>query len=290
MPEPKIMITGSKGFIGINVKKAFKNVVEFDVAINKIHNIFDRYMISEFLKKEKPQVVIHLAANAHPPTSIAYPPHDLETNILGTVNLLECCKEFGINHFIYSSSAVVYGQPRYLPINENHPINPSIPYGISKFSGELYCKYYHKIGVPTTILRFFNIYGESQPYGYFVPDIIKKIKEIKTKKIELKGSPQDSRDFLHVEDLANCIKQVVIKKPFGQIFNVGGGKGYQIKQVAEIITKILNKQKTFYYNASAKKKKGTKLHADIRLAKKTLNWKPKISLYEGLKRTIDYYN
>ncbi len=282
------MVTGSRGFIGRNVSKKFQNLVEYDVQINKTHNIFDKYAIAKFLKAEKPDVVIHLAANANPSVSIEYPPYDLETNITGTVDLLECCKDEGIEHFIYSSSAVVYGNPKSLPIREDHPINPANPYGISKYAGELYCKYYEKLGLPVTILRFFNIYGENQSKGFFIPDIIKKISSTKSQKLPMRGSPNDSRDFLYVDDLASCVKKVVEKEPTGEIINVGGGKEHKILDVANLICKIMKKKKKLYYKKPIKNS-GSSFHADISHAQKILDWKPKTELKDGLKRTVSSY-
>lgn len=287
--EPKVMISGSRGFVGKRVAKLFKNVAEYDIAIDRTHSISNKYAISKFLKKENPDIVIHLAANPHVQTSYTDPHFDLELNTSGTLNMLECCHDHGIDHFIFSSTAYVYGEPQYMPIDINHPTNPTSPYGISKLASELYCKFYEKQGLPVTILRFFNIYGDGQPYGYVIPDITKRIRETKGSRFEMRGSPEDVRDFLIVEDLADCIRQVVRKRPIGKILNVGGGKNYTILEVANMISKILKNPKTFYYPKQSSVKKISRLHADITQTTKLLDWKPKTSLEEGLKQVVPKY-
>jgi nucleoside-diphosphate-sugar epimerase len=221
------------------------------------------------------------------------PVYDMNLNIGGTLNLLEVCKNRKIDLLLFSSTAYVYGEPLYQPIDENHKrfhMGIDTPYGISKSACESYCNYYSKkCGVPITIMRFFNIYGPNQSLGLVVPDIIDNIMKSKDGKVKLRGTDADSRDFLYVDDLADAISQIVKKRIVGETINLGGKDNVKIIDLAKKIADTAGKDIIFEVKKQSEASKISSLHADISKAEKLLDWSPKTSLEDGLKKVIESY-
>ena len=287
----KIMITGSRGFIGSALTKYFDNPIEYDISLDRGMSVLNKHALSLFMDKVKPNIIIHLAGNSLPSKSVEDPAYDMNLNIGGTLNLLEVCKNRKIDLLLFSSTAYVYGEPQYLPVDENHQqAHPNLPYGISKSACESYCNYYReKCGVPATIMRFFNIYGPNQPLGLVVPDILDKIMKSEDGKVKLRGTDADSRSFLYVDDLANAVSQIVRKRIVGETINLGGKDNVKIIDLAKKIAKIVGKDITFEVKKQSEASKISSLHANISKAEKLLDWSPKTSLEDGLKKVIESY-
>ena len=287
----KIMITGSRGFIGSALTKYFDNPIEYDIALDRRMSVLNEHALSLFMDKVEPNIIIHLAGNPLAPKSVEDPIYDMNLNIGGTLNLLEVCKNRKIDLLLFSSTAYVYGESLYLPVVENHQQTyPNSPYGISKSACESYCNYYReKCGVPATIMRFFNIYGPNQPLGLVVPDILDKIMKSEDGKVKLRGTDADSRDFLYVDDLANAISKIVQKRITGETINLGGKGNVKIIDLAKKIAQIVGKDITFEVKKQSETSKISNLHADISKAEKLLDWSPKTSLEEGLKKVVESY-
>ena len=285
------MITGSRGFIGSALTKYFDNPIEYDIALDRRMSVLNEHALSLFMDKVEPNIIIHLAGNPFAPKSVEDPVYDMNLNIGGTLNLLEVCKNRKIDLLLFSSTAYVYGEPQYLPVDENHQqVHPNLPYGISKSTCESYCNYYReKCGVPTTIMRFFNIYGPNQSLGLVVPDILDNIMKSRDGKVKLRGTDADSRDFLYVDDLANAISKIVKKRISGETINLGGKDNVKIIDLAEKIAQIAGKDITFEVKKQSEASKISSLHADISKAEKLLDWSPKTSLEDGLKKVIESY-
>ena len=289
----KIMITGSRGFIGSALTKYFDNPIEYDIALDRRMSVLNEHALSLFMDKVEPNIIIHLAGYPFAPKSVEDPVYDMNLNIGGTLNLLEVCKNRKIDLLLFSSTAYVYGEPLYLPVDENHQrfhMGTDTPYGISKSACESYCNYYReKCGVPATIMRFFNIYGPNQPLGLVVPDILDKIMKSEDGKVKLRGTDVDSRDFLYVDDLANAISKIVQKRITGETINLGGKGNVKIIDLAKKIAQIVGKDITFEVKKQTETSKISNLHADISKAEKLLDWSPKTSLEDGLKKVIESY-
>ncbi len=284
----KIMITGSRGFIGSALTRYFDNTIEYDITIDEGMSVLNEHTLSLFIDKVKPNIIIHLAGNALPSKSVDDPVYDMKLNIGGTLNLLEVCRNRKIDLLLFSSTAYVYGKPLHLPVDEDHQqAYPNLPYGISKSACESYCNYYRKkYGVPITIMRFFNVYGPNQTLGFVVPDMINNIIKNKDEKIKLKCTDTDSRNFLYVDDLANAVSQIVQKRIVGETINLGGKDNVKIIDLAKKIAKIIGKNITFEMEKHSEKSKISSIYADISKAEKLLDWSPKTSLEEGLKKII----
>lgn len=285
----KILITGSEGFIGSHLVKHLSKsfeIIKFDLRISSFQDTREPKYVMKFLKENKPDIVVHLAANADVSMSKDDAKIDLELNTVGTINMLDAIKETGIDLFILSSSAQVYGEPQYLPMNEEHPLNPKSAYAIAKMAAEKYCDFYReKFGLPTTIFRFFNVYGPGQPATVVIPNLINKINLAKNS-IDMLGSKNDSRDFIYVDDICDAFDKCIQHKPVGEIINLGSGKETKILELSEVIAKILNKKIKFIYSDKINPSKINRMIASIDKAKKILKWEPKTNLEDGVKKVI----
>lgn len=298
----KVVVTGGAGFIGshtvdILIKNGYEVVVIDNLSRGKKDNInsnakFIRMDIKsnglrKVFKQEKPDFVMHLAAQIDLAKSIEDPLFDAKENILGTINLLECCK--WVKKIVYSSSIAVYGIPKYLPVDEKHPTELFSPYGLSKFVSEEYIRLYNKLyGLSYTILRYSNVYGPRQS-----PEGEAGVVSIFTKKLLRKESPiifgdgRQTRDFVYVEDVANA-NLLALQSDKNGIYNIGSGKETEINELFRRIKDIIRVNVNPNYEKPRKEIK--RICVNYENASKYLKWKPKTSLKEGLKKTIEWFS
>jgi len=273
-----IFVTGSLGFIGRKIiEKLPKSGVLTDSDNSKR---IDLRNIKEVLKIDSADVVIHLGGKI-PKKELSWKDY-FDNNVSGTINVLEYCIKKKIKKLIYVSS-YVYGNPEYCPIDENHPVNPHSAYNESKYLAERLCKFYcDKTELNLTILRPFNIFGESMNEGFLLTNLINAVKTDKKITIVNKDS---KRDFLYIDDFVDLILKIKDYNCKFEIFNVGTGISFSfydvIKKIEHITSKKLNldyfeDDKTFMED----------IQADISKVKEKLNWKPKIKFEEGLKKML----
>jgi UDP-glucose 4-epimerase len=295
-----ILVTGSSGFIGSHLverlrRKGFK-VIGLDHRPSIFTDIIGDIRNYDLLKEimQNINVVVHCAAQTSVIKSVENPIFDAEDNILGTLNVLEAARRTNkIECFIYLSSAAVYGIPHYVPIDENHPCHPISPYGISKLAGEHYTKVYFEIyNLPTICIRLFNVYGKNQdlesPYSSVISKFINRI--IKNLPLIIYGDGEQTRDFIHVNDVVDMIiKAIECKEAIGEIFNCGTGKETSINELARIMMSLSGKTLEIKYS-NARPSDIRRSCADIRKAEKILGFKPKISLEKGLEELLKNHN
>jgi len=298
----KIIITGGAGFIGsCVVKRLIKDkhdlIIIDDLSsstLDSLKNVFDRIVfvnenvlnidrIEDYFKKT--DIVIHLAAIPSVEESIRNPVRVFQVNTLGTLYLLELCRKHDIDRFIYASSASVYGNPIYIPIDEEHPCNPLSIYGVSKYSSELLVlNYYRNYGLKYTILRLFNVYGPGMKDGviyHFIRNMLL------SKEIVIYGDGRQTRDFIYVDDVSEAI-HCVINYPRNNVYNIGSGQGISINQLFNKVRSILGLNVEPVYKPS---RTGDIEHsiANINRAINEIGWRPKTSLEDGLVKTIEYF-
>lgn len=294
--ETSILVTGGLGQIGSYISNILSYENDVTILDNFSNNIKD-IKISSNIKIKKGDIrdnndlreydiIIHLAAQIYVDKSINDPMYDADNNINGTLNILESSRRSDIEKFIYISSAAVYGRPEYLPIDEKHPTNPISPYGLSKLTGERYSKLYHDLyGLPVTCLRFFNVYSPFQdpnnPYSGVITKFINRIKNSESPIIF--GDGNQTRDFVYIDDVANVISKTIYnKRCIGKIFNIGNGMPTKIKDLAEIIISMSNKNLNIKF-MPPKIGDIMESYADLTNAKEILAYKPKYALGQGLK-------
>jgi len=242
--------------------------------------------LKRLYSQKKSDLIYHLAAQVVVPYSMENPIEDFETNARGTLNVLEKARKDDAR-LVFASSAAVYGNTTKLPTPENFGFNPASCYGLSKVVGEQYCNMYSKqYGLDITILRFANVYG-SKGHGV-ISDFLDKI-SVNPGKLEIIGTGQQSRDFVHVSDVVEALTLVAISDDaIGETYNIGFGKTTKIIDLAKMILKILGLLDKTIITTTDIPWQGdiNTIWFDINKVKRDLNWHPKLSLEENLKEMI----
>lgn len=302
----KILITGGCGFIGSHVvdNLIFANydvVIVDNLSTGKISNLDhkDKVVfynqditkdISNVFEKEKPEIVIHMAAQVMLRKSLEEPLFDANVNILGTLNVLENCRKFGVKKVIYTSTGGArVGEPEYLPVDEKHPLNPCSPYGISKHTAEHYVWMYNQIyGLDYLIFCFGNVYGpRDDPDSKRVTSLfIDKI--LRGEAPQVFGDGEQTRDFIYVKDLVEFIVQSFEKNPEHKLFHLANGKQISVNYIVKCLKEINGKDFSVEYK-SAVNGEVRDICLDTKLAEQELGWRPKHSFEEGLKETYNWF-
>jgi len=276
-----ILVTGSSGFIG---RKVLEKLPKLGVITDYDNSIrVNLQNIDEVMKIDSADIVIHLAGKT-PKKELKWNDY-FNNNISSTLNILEYCVIKNVKKLIYVSN-YIYGNPKYSPIDEIHPINPHNAYSESKYLGERLCKFYcDKMNINLIILRPFNIYGESMNKNFLLSNLINSIKTDQKMTIVNKDS---RRDFLHVDDFVDLILKIKDYNCKFEIFNVGTGISFSFNEIIEKIEKITSKKLNLEY-LEDKKIFMDDIKADISKIKEKLDWKPKVGIDEGLKRMLKNY-
>ena len=302
----KILVTGGAGFIGSNITdKYIENghdvVIVDNLETGRFSNINPKakfYQMdirspeleSVFLD-EKPQVVNHHAAQMDVRRSVVDPKYDADVNVLGSLNLLENARKYQVEHILYSSSGgTVYGEPEYLPCDENHPIHPICPYGATKYMFELYLDMYHYMyDMHYTVFRYPNVYGPRQdPHGeagvvaIFTGQILKNLPIIIT------GDGKQQRDFVFVGDVATANVLATENAKDSNVYNLGSATPTDINQIFMALKEITGYPGDAKHGP-AKLGETRKIYLNAEKIKNTLGWEPSVSLMDGLRATVGYF-
>lgn len=297
----KVMVTGGAGFIGFHLSKTLSNLtndltIYDNLSSGKIENIYDvpsaKFVkgdildLKTLLSQEKTDLIYHLAAQVVVPYSMENPIEDFDTNAKGTLCVLEKARKDDAK-VVFASSAAVYGNPSVFPTPENYGFHPFSCYGLSKVVGEEYCQMYREqYGLDIVITRFANVYG-SRCHGVIHDFLDKLIKN--PNKLEIIGTGQQCRDFVHVSDVVNALVKVgTMESTVGEVYNLGFGKTVSILELAKMMLIIMGLQNKTVVTTTNVSWHGdvTKIWFDITKAKKELNWNPMVSLEDNIKEII----
>lgn len=302
----RILVTGGAGFIGSHLVEKLigdgeRVTVVDDFSVGKMRNlpkhqnlkviklsVLDKKMRTFFNKIE---VVYHLAALTRPQESILDPENTTKVNVLGTLKVLEACRDFKVRRLVYTSSTSLYGHQNKLPIAESAKPNPMSPYALTKLVGEQYCKLFEVMyGLESNYIRPFNVFGPRQStkgtYAAAVPNFINHL--LKNTSSNITGDGSQARDFVYVEDVVDLMILLSKTPVVGEAFNAGSGVKTSIIKLYKTIEKIIGKQLAPNYIPEVYEPKYTL--GDMTKAKRLLGYKPKYDLINGLKKTIAYYS
>ncbi|MBI4769842.1 MAG: NAD-dependent epimerase/dehydratase family protein [Chloroflexi bacterium] len=301
----KILVTGGAGFIGSHVADALiaaghEVVIVDNLSTGRESNLNPKAKfikmdirdprLDEVFAAERPEIVDHHAAQTAVSRSVAEPLFDTEVNINGSINLLECARRRGVRKFIYiSTGGAVYGEPEYLPCDEDHPISPICPYGASKHTVEHYLFMYKELyGLDYTVLRYANVYGPRQdPHGEAGVVAIFAGRMLRGQPVTINGSGEQERDFVYVGDCARA-NLLALGDGRSGIFNISVGLGTNINHICAELTAITGYRLAPNYGPP-KPGETFRIYLDVARASRDLGWTPEVPLSVGLMRTVEYF-
>ena len=311
--QKKVLVTGAEGFIGSHLTerlvalgaevKALVMYNSFNTwgwidtfrpgEKNKLHIICADIREADLLKStlKDIDIVFHLAALIAIPYSYVSPSSYIKTNIEGTLNLLQAARDHGVEKFLHTSTSEVYGTALYTPIDEKHPLQGQSPYSASKIGADMIAEsFYRSFDLPVTTVRPFNTYGPRQSMRAIIPTLI--VEMLSNDKIQL-GSLHPIRDFTYVSDtVEGFLKTAETDDINGEIINIGSAQGISIGKLAEKLMKMMNKKITVESEEKRVRPPQSEVNQLIcnnNKAKELIDWQPKMSLDEGLEKTINWF-
>lgn len=300
----KVLITGGAGFIGSNIakigmEKGHKLVIYDNLFSGYQENLkgIDATFVNGDIRDEEKlvtamkgaEVVFHLAAHVGNVRSVNDPILDTAVNVQGTISVLEAMKKCGVSRLAYSSTAAGYGEPVTLPIDEEHPMNPDSPYGVSKIAAEKMVLCYSRLfGWKVTCLRYFNAYGVNQrfdAYGNVIPIFSDRLK--RGVPLVIYGDGEQTRDFVNVDDIAEA-NWLAMEKQLTGYFNIATGQKVSINELIQALENVSGKTIIKDYQSPRKGEVRNSV-ASIDKAREVLGFAPKISLEAGLAKYWDWF-
>ena len=311
----RVLVTGGCGFIGCNFLRLMvserpetewvnldaltyagrsENTEDFAGAENYrfVHGKIEDGMLVEALSSEGEgfDVVVNFAAESHVDRSIAGPRIFVETNVLGTQNLLEAARRHGVSRFVQVSTDEVYGSlgPDDPPFTEKSPLEPNSPYSASKASADLLCRSYHEtFGMPVLVTRCSNNYGPYQYPEKLIPSFIRHAMD--GEPVPLYGDGMNVRDWLHVEDHCRAVALVMDGGEPGGVYNVGGSNEHTNLEITKLILEALDKPETLISYVTDRLGHDRRYAIDSTHLQDSLGWKPEHDFEGGIRRTIEWY-
>lgn len=297
----KAIVIGGAGFIGSHmvdqlVQEQIEVIVVDNQPLGKLDCDYDTvsfhqmdmhdHRLEHLFAIERPDYVFHFAAQVSVGKSMQAPTNDAYANIIGTINLLQYAVKYNVKRFIFASSAAVYGEPLYLPVDELHPVEPTSFYGLSKALAEEYIRFFAKLHhLEYDIFRFANVFGprqrsdgEAGVVSIFLNQIIQGLP------ITIYGNGSQTRDFIYVKDVVKACMKAVGKKGSATM-NLGMNRQLSVNDLIKILNEVTGVSIITKYQPL---KKGDIMHSrlDNRLVSKELNWQPVYTITEGLIETF----
>ncbi len=310
----QVLVTGGAGFIGSHICERLlsrgdqviivdelndfysPSIKKENLADIKKHGNYQFYQVDicnkeqmkEIFIKEKPDSIIHLAARAGVRPSLSQPILYEQVNVIGTIHLLELCREMSVKNFVFASSSSVYGINSKLPFSETDPINqPISPYATTKRSGELLAfNYSHLYNLPITCLRFFTVYGPRQRPEMGIHKFTRKI--FNGEPIEIYGSGESRRDYTYIDDIVTGVINALDRVKQFAIYNLGESSPINLSDLVLTIEQAIGK-KAIIKHLPEQPGDVPVTFADISLAKTELDFNPKTDIKTGISYFVDWY-
>jgi UDP-glucose 4-epimerase len=301
----RILVTGGAGFIGSNVvdrmvalghevavlddlSTGFREFVNPAARFHRA-DLTDAAAVDACLAEFKPEIVDHHAAQIDVRKSVQDARHDATINVLGTLSLLESCTRHGVRKVIYASTGgALYGEGRFLPATEEHPVNPEAPYGASKHTVEHYLYIWKLLhGLDYTVLRYPNVYGPRQnPHGEAGVNAIFIGLMLEGRRPRIFGTGEQVRDYLYVDDVVEA-NRLALELGSGEIVNIGTGVGTSVNDIFRTLKDLLAFDGEPIHEA-ARPGEVQRIYLDASRARAVLGWEPKVAFREGLRRTVEW--
>jgi UDP-glucose 4-epimerase len=296
MEHANVLVTGGAGFIGGHIARTLADdneVAVLDIrpdapsdAVSRIEgDIRDEDTVEAAVAGA--DVVFHEAAMVSVDESVAKPKESHDVNATGTLNVLEAARTHDAR-VVLASSAAVYGDPNETPVPETHPLDPTSPYGLDKLASDHYARLYHDLyGLETAALRYFNVYGPGQTGGDYAGVIEVFLEQARNDDpITVHGDGEQTRDFVHIDDVVQANLLAAETDAVGQAFNVGTGESVTIRRLAELLRDAVDSDSEIVHTDP---REGDIQHscADISKARDELGYEPAFELEEGLRTLID---
>tara|TARA_B100000315_G_scaffold242428_1_gene264583 strand:+ start:1082 stop:2026 length:945 start_codon:yes stop_codon:yes gene_type:complete len=299
------LVTGGAGFIGSHLVDRllaleYRVVIVDNLSTGKLKNLnraatfhhtdITHPTVNDVFQREQPDLVFHLAAQTSVSLSTKDPISDGEINVNGTLRILEAARRHGIEKFIYSSTGgALYGDPEVDPCPDDHLVKPLAPYGMSKYLGEQYLEFYHRLyRLDYTCLRYGNVYGPRQdPHGEAGVVAIFSQAMLEGRQPEIFGDGNQERDFVNVEDVVEANIRAV-DKGTGLSMNIGTGQKTSINRIFELLKSIIG-YKWGPVHGPARLGDVYKISLESARAAEKLGWTAQVDLEEGLRRTVEYF-
>jgi UDP-glucose 4-epimerase len=301
----KIMVTGGAGFIGSHVtdmliEVGHQVVVVDDLSTGRRSNLNPQAAFYEVdirssemervFAQEKPEVICHHAAQMDVRRSMDDPLFDADVNIIGSIKLAQLAIRYGTRKFIHiSSGGAVYGEPEYLPCDEDHPIRPLCHYGASKYTFELYLHVFSaNYNLDYSVIRYPNVYGPRQdPHGEAGVVAIFTGRMLRGDQVTINGTGEQVRDYVYVTDCARS-NMMLLEQGSRHVYNLGSGIGTTVNEIFHQLKHMTGYTKPAVYGP-AKVGETSKIFLNAGRAERELGWRPNVPLEDGLKRTVDYF-
>jgi UDP-glucose 4-epimerase len=301
----KVLVTGGAGFIGSHlvdrvVQEGHEVIIVDNLVTVKRRNInraarfykldIQSWRLERVFRNERPNVVMHLAAQMDVRKSVEDPMFDAQVNILGTLNVLQQAVKHGVRKVVFSSSGgAIYGEQEIYPAPESHVTRPLSPYGLSKLCGEQYLSYYQRSsGLQVVSLRYANVYGPRQdPEGEAGVVAIFIQKMLNNEQAVINGNGRQTRDFVFVEDVVEANLAVMGQETQGT-YNVGTGVETSVNDLFRILIQHTGSTCKEVHGPAKKGEQARSVIDNTRM-RHELSWEPKADLSEGLKKTVEYF-
>jgi UDP-glucose 4-epimerase len=301
----KVLVTGGAGFIASHVSDRFLELghtvsIVDNLATGKRRNVpaaaafhqidIRNPSLDDVFAKEKPEVVCHHAAQTDVRKSVTDPIYDTEVNLLGTLNILECCRRHGVRKVIYAGSGgAMYGEAVYMPADEAHPVNPVSPYGVSKHTVEHYLyTYLVNHGLDFTVLRYPNVYGPRQdPHGEAGVVAIFAMQMLQGRTPTIFGDGTKTRDYCFVGDIVRG-NELALERGDGAVYNLG--RGIEVSDF-EVFTTVRDAVGAAMEPLYAPERPGEVEHIalDASRARREMGWEWQVDLAQGVARSVEFY-
>ncbi|HOW43012.1 MAG TPA: dTDP-glucose 4,6-dehydratase [Candidatus Omnitrophota bacterium] len=304
----KILVTGAAGFIGsefvrqgarAGTKMAVVDCLTYAgdlkrlaparqaISFHKV-NICDSRRLKQVFEKERPEAVVHFAAESHVDRSIADATPFMDTNVTGTQVLLDVCRRYPVKKFVHISTDEVYGEIEKGTFREDSPFNPNSPYSVSKAAADMLARaYFRTYGLPAVVVRPSNNYGPWQYPEKLIPVVIRQA--LQNKKVPVYARGLNVREWLFVGDCAQAVWQVLRKAVPGSVYNAGSGQERRNIDTVKAILKLLGQPASLIEFVADRPGHDIRYSLDCSKIRRELGWKAATTFSQGIAQTVDWY-